>query len=407
MSIKVLIVEDDAEKLRRISKALLGCDGIALEDIESVRDVMGAKERMSRTAFDLVVLDVVIPQRIDEEPSHDGGTKLLEEISRGRTLQTPLHIIGLTAFPEALVASIDHFSSRNVFLIAYDSRSEEWAERLQMLARHVVAAKQDMMQQPTDFRSDLGIICALPALELRALITNGWPWSQTHVTSDPSLYWTCRFPGHSNELLAYATVTSQMGNTAATVSAMKMIHTFRPRVIALVGISAGIRGMVNLGDIIIADVTWDWGGGKLGGPLGETELAAAPRQLRLDADLRSSSILLASGSARLEEIRSAWPAEAPPTPLAVHIGPLASGSAVVAATKITREIRKQQGKVLGVDMESYGLHMAAEGAPAPRPRAIVMKSVVDFADEEKDDRFQSYGAYASARTLRLWAERYL
>jgi len=48
-------------------------------------------------------------------------------------------------------------------------------------------------------------------------------------------------------------------------------------------------------------------------------------------------------------------------------------------------------------MEIYGVYYAARFSTEPRPKAIAIKSVCDFADEEKNDVYQAYAAYTSVR----------
>ena len=89
------------------------------------------------------------------------------------------------------------------------------------------------------------------------------------------------------------------------------------------------------------------------------------------------------------------------------MGPLASGASVLAAKKQTEPIKMQHRKVIAIDMEAYAIFAAAEEAPLPQPKAFVLKSICDFADDEKDDLYQSYAAYTSANALRALMETYL
>lgn len=50
-------------------------------------------------------------------------------------------------------------------------------------------------------------------------------------------------------------------------------------------------------------------------------------------------------------------------------------------------------------MEAYGVFYTAKKATKNGAEAIVIKSVCDFADSEKDDRFQDFSAFASAQCL--------
>jgi hypothetical protein len=66
----------------------------------------------------------------------------------------------------------------------------------------------------------------------------------------------------------------------------------------------------------------------------------------------------------------------------------------------------QRGFCLGVDRPA-GVLSAARTAPCPRPTAFSLKSVCDMADEKKDDRWQSYAAYTSARSIQAFFERFM
>ncbi len=44
-------------------------------------------------------------------------------------------------------------------------------------------------------------------------------------------------------------------------------------------------------------------------------------------------------------------------------------------------------------METYSVFAAAQESVIPRPTVFAMKSVVDFADDEKDDRYRSTASW--------------
>jgi len=46
-------------------------------------------------------------------------------------------------------------------------------------------------------------------------------------------------------------------------------------------------------------------------------------------------------------------------------------------------------------------------ATKPKPEPLVIKSVCDFADKDKNDGFQEYAAYTSANFLYEYAKRYI
>jgi len=85
--------------------------------------------------------------------------------------------------------------------------------------------------------------------------------------------------------------------------------------------------------------------------------------------------------------------------LAVQIGPVGSGAAVLADRSKIEAILQHNRKLIGVEMEIYGIYQAARNCIEPRPLAIAMKSICDFGRSDKSDEFKSYAAFTSARYL--------
>jgi nucleoside phosphorylase len=188
-----------------------------------------------------------------------------------------------------------------------------------------------------------------------------------------------------------------------------MIHAFRPKYIAMVGIAAGVRDRVKYGDVIIANPCWDWGSGKHThrSSDGVARFAAAPFQAHHDGGLREQCQALAADQPVLDEIRRGWNGDTPEHALSARVGPLASGAAVLADEDVMARIAEQHREIIGVEMEGYGVFVAAEESAEPRAKALVIKSVVDYGGTEKDDRFQGYGAYTAAAFLAALARKHL
>jgi nucleoside phosphorylase len=77
---------------------------------------------------------------------------------------------------------------------------------------------------------------------------------------------------------------------------------------------------------------------------------------------------------------------------------------VVDTETIVKEIRQNWRKVIGVEMETYGLYRAAHES-AFRPLFLAFKSVCDFAASKTDD-YQPYAAYTSAHFARYFIARH-
>jgi nucleoside phosphorylase/tetratricopeptide (TPR) repeat protein len=84
-------------------------------------------------------------------------------------------------------------------------------------------------------------------------------------------------------------------------------------------------------------------------------------------------------------------------PLAVHVGPIASGSQVMADDEVFARLSASVRKVLGVEMEAAAI--GALGWAKGLPYSVVMKAVMDHADADKSDNFKAFAARASAEVL--------
>jgi nucleoside phosphorylase len=80
---------------------------------------------------------------------------------------------------------------------------------------------------------------------------------------------------------------------------------------------------------------------------------------------------------------------------------------VVSSRTVINRIVRQHRKLVGVDMEAYGVLLASELAPGPRPQAFCVKSISDFGDRKKGDAYQKYAAYTSASFLYEFALAHL
>jgi nucleoside phosphorylase len=315
------------------------------------------------------------------------------------------HILGITAHPEILAKASEKFSNRTLAVVYYDQTLDEWSDRLKAHVQHIIAARNNRPAQMEEYRSHLGVICALESPELDSVLRIGWDWKQHHVPNDHTIYYRAVIERDGEHHVIHAAAAARMGMPAAAILSMKMITAFRPRHLAMVGIAAGVPGKTKFGDIIVADPSWDWGSGKLVDDE-QVGFEPAPHQLSLTPGLRSKFKLLAADVPALQAIKWSWPADSPEHELSVRIGPLASGAPVLADGSTTERI-KQQHRHIGVEMETYGVFAAAEEATEPRPDAFSMKSVVDFADVNKDDHFQKYAAFTSAQTLKYFVENLL
>jgi nucleoside phosphorylase/CheY-like chemotaxis protein len=405
---KILIVEDSPEKRQRISRVLASTSIVDLELVEYAQDLLSARRRLRDTHFDLLILDIALPLRADQEPTEDAGVLLLKELlSTPQRLLVPAHVVGITGIEDAYRSALHQFSSRALSLLRYDESSTDWEMGLAARVHHIHSAAASNAVSGREFHSDLGIVCALYSPELTAVLRLPWEWSQISLPGDHTIYWRGKVAVQGRDLIVHAAHAPRMGMPAAATLASKIISNFRPRYIVMPGIMAGVRGRVNLGDVVAADPCWDWGSGKWLHDSSGSKFLQAPHQIPLAQTIRERIRLMSHDSALLNNIRDGWAGDPPQYALAVQLGPVASGASVLADEAALQRVIEQHRQLLGLEMEIYGVYAAAEEAAEPRPQAFSLKSVVDFADSAKSDAHRQYSAYTSAEVLRRFVEKYL
>lgn len=398
---KVLIVDDDQRKASAIATALRDECSCDVNNITHVSDVLQAKRLLASDYYSLLLLDVALPMRVDEGVRLEGGLELLKEICERPNYRMPGHIVGLSGNKDALDQVRAEFNKRVIGLIEYDPSSDAWRGELVTCVLRIMAAELASRQTGASYGIDCAVVCALDDPELDAVRRLNWPWNSDSDESDSTRYWRATVINDKGAArTVVATSAARMGMVAAALISAKLIARYRPRFIVMVGITAGVLGKTQLGDVIVGDPVWDYGSGKWISKREGNQFLPAPHQIALDAGVRRQFVELSEDSAWLTHVRASWPGDKPPTVLSIKVGPAASGAAVLADGDSIARVREQHREMLGVDMEAYAMYAAAASAPAPRPISVSMKAVVDFATPEKGDQVQRYAAYVSAQVLR-------
>jgi len=394
--ITILIVDDDESKQRRISEVLLNALGKDNVTFQLARSVAEAANELESKDFDLLVLDVNLPLQNDSSPKQDGGIRLLQKLVRGGPrLRRPQHIVGLTAYDELLTAFEENFQSESWQLLKYEYDSTAWEDVLSRRATYI-SGTVEQNKINVRFKTDLAIVTALKEIELEAILNLPADWKVKQLEGDDTFYHSGHFKNGNKSLSVICAAAIEMGMSAAACMTQKIIHNFRPKYLAMAGITAGINA--KFGDVIIADQSWDYGSGKMTSEENhESIFRPAPNYIAIDAELKEKVQFFAqSRRNEINKIRDDWNGYPSETPLDVRIGPMASGAAVLESKEAIESIKHHNRKVIAVEMEAYGVSLACRTATAPRPKCFCAKSVCDFGSPPKTDAYQRYAAYTSA-----------
>lgn len=405
--LNVLVIDDDLAKYGKIHAVLIETGIDPRKIVHSLTAAQGLQQ-LALVRFDLLLLDINIPRRLGEPVRRGAGLEVLAEFDRNLSLNRPGQIVGITAY-EDLANEFGAAFTRDLWsVVLYSENSDEWATQIKGKIRYITALKSSgSFSDGITFGVDLAIICALEAVELGAVRNLPLAWQPLQFGHDETRYITSSLVRGEESFTLVAGAAPRMGMPAAAVLASKMVAQFRPRYLAMVGICAGRVGKVGIGDVVIANPSWDWGSGKIVSGRQGPHFLPSPHQIELDVDLLPKLAELAADVSMLAQIKAAARGKKPPTELRIHLGPFASGAAVVADKETFNSLLEQNRDVLGLDMEAYGVCAACKGSGRPRPIPIIAKAVCDFADEKKDDDYQEFAAHTSSLALYHAALKFL
>lgn len=187
----------------------------------------------------------------------------------------------------------------------------------------------------------------------------------------------------------------EKGLTSAAITATKALCIWRPNVVVMTGICAGVRGSVNLGDLIVASQCFE----HTSGQLWDGQLIPLQNRVSIQPWLLDFLMSLTDSPAMLEQIQAGYGQPLPAgCTTAIHYGAMACGPQVIRDQAYIEQLKSKEYSLVGLDMESYGVALAASMCSTNSHTIVplIVKGVCDFADSEKSDLWHDYCAYASA-----------
>lgn len=396
---KVLIVDDSSVRYEALIVSLKE-KGMNLEDIVIVNSSSDAISKLEDYQFDLMILDLLLPkEKWESQISSQNSMDLIKEITIGDDLLKPGSVIGLTSDLAASEDAVNLMNGQGWRVVEYKQNESSWLE----IIGNLIEYQKGIVNNSSAIEVDLLVICALRTPELKSVLSLPWEWELKELGSKFDLH-IGSFHSGGKKYTVGACHASRMGMVATSALTAALIARLNPKVVAMTGICAGIRGKTALGDLIYATSAWDYQTGKrINSPeQGEARFLIDPHQLHAASDVGRHISKVAEDNSFLLGLVDGHPESKRPN---IHSGPIASGSAVIADSKFIEDIVQQNRKVLGVEMEIYGLYFAAHEAFNPT-KVFSLKGVCDHGDEAKEDRYQTYASDLSALTLKKLMEDY-
>lgn len=402
---KVLIADDNTNRSGKIVENLLLTTTLSREDIIHCHTASEARVHLRDEAIDLLLLDILLPNRVENSPSSDTSLALLAEISDTNNLIKPRKIVGLTAYSEALASASPAFWERTWIVLETSEIQDDWLTTIEKCVAYL--RTDDRQQESVDFETDLLVFTALRDPEMQAVRNLSWNWEPSEPADDVSFATRGTISVNDKKFSVVSAFADRMGMVSTAVAVSNLFKIYKPRLCVMTGICAGVRGRTDIGDIVFADACWDYQSGKFSTDEQQSSIfEIEPHQIPAEAMISARIDQLNEDATWLNNAWRAWPIRPVNAPRLLR-GPIASGSSVLADSRVVSDIVSQNRKVRAIEMELYGLYLAGFHAPQPKPKVFGIKAVCDFADSQKGDNWQAYAAYMSAKALEQFAVKFL
>lgn len=412
--LKVLIVDDTQEKIREIRSVLQGFVDNP-DDLPLCVCIRDALKACTVTRYDLVILDLFIPERAGDTPDPINAQTFLKLIKEDDDYICPVFVIGITRKQD--ISEYNSFFESETFLVLnYASNEEGWKEQLRNRLEYLTGVKRKL-GITYEYDYDVAIINALQSPEheiMQACFSDVWDEVNLYDDKTTTYYSTNLQNKSGRTVRCISCYAPQMASIASAALTTKLILRFHPQYLFMTGICAALRNNdVNFGDIMVASQVWDGMSGKFKDKTGydsSPELIFEPdyRQIALDEAMLNIINRLKGNKDLLAQIKNDFSGEKPQSLLKIHVGPMTSVPAVIASEQKIADLKAHARKLIGLEMESYGFFYAARHAHGLKPKVTAsIKSVSDLADKDKMDDYQEYASYTSAAIVKYIIENEL
>ncbi len=243
---------------------------------------------------------------------------------------------------------------------------------------------------PVNVPVDILVVSAIPD-ELDYLLNMNLSWTKPVLYASGN---TFRFGKIGNKLRIAAVSANSMGLTPTAITTATALLECKPKLSLMIGTCGGRseKGLA-IGDIVFTDQAFHFQyGSSVNG-----KLVPEMRVETVNPQLVAIAEHLARKTQTLTHIQNAIPLGFPgaKTVLQCKIGPMACSDLVVKDRRKFSDAVKADRKTISVDMESYAFLKANNHQQTTW--AAVIKSVTDFADENKNDDYREYAKYTAAQ----------
>lgn len=378
----ILIFEDDLNKSQAIESEVYSVNASAVVSLAAnFQDFMRC---VLTNKFDLIITDLIAPQFKNTEPV-DLTQNVIEAIRHPESINSKTQVIALTRYEDKAEANFKGLNINDIAVVTFSEDSGKWRDSLK--------AKIVSCAPPVTF--DFVIVCALDK-EVEGYQKAGYQIGAT----EKILGFECKKIDIGKKSGVIVKLP-RMGLVTCSIVSALAIDIFKPQLICMSGICAGIDGKANIYDVVIPDACHQHDAGKWGDKGLESEIY----NVQIPTDVRLSISALLSSSEFNNDIkndirlnRSQIPQNTEYPEIKIFLAPASSGSSVVADADMAAIIKDQHRKNTAFEMESFALYEAARLSRI-QPKYFSAKAVVDNGSSDKSDSYHSPACIIAAKTV--------
>ena len=214
-------------------------------------------------------------------------------------------------------------------------------------------------------------------------------------------FWTVTIQRADGPLSCVIASLGNAGNVNASAVTTLLLSELKPRKVLMMGIAAGRRKKLRLGEVILSEriVYYEGGTAHAGGKIALRPEMQRPRfttQQDLNAYFATAS-LSERLQKRAEQLGFAIPVESQAGDVAVKLmvspATIASGELLIRDPEVFEKFQGIHDKALVAEMEAYGVFDACEKQNVP---VLVVRGITDHGDATKDDMLHHAASEAAA-----------
>ena len=262
-----------------------------------------------------------------------------------------------------------------------------------VVSKAAVPSKQEFV--------DVCIVCAL-AEEAQAFInavegTCGVKFTQSFDSKNRAYRAATIHNNKGEPLKLHVSWPASYGLVETSLYLPAVLNEFNPRLAIMTGICAGDKDEVQLGDLVVADRTFIYDEGKVKSDQNNQSVLHPDLKTYVTHPEILHAVRMFDGWKPLVAMLGR------PLPTC-HVTAIASGNAVRSDNPF-KQIQRAVRNAIALDMEGAAFYRCI--ADFPGMRALFVKGICDYADNQKDDIFHGYAASASALYALAFIKEYV